>query len=63
MAPPLKDARGKDIEMYSSNLLPIATKARTDHIETLRLLRQPWWKKLRDDLQDQEYEEEDYILF
>lgn len=53
MAPPLKDAREKDIEMYSSNLLPIATKARTDHIETLRLLRQPWWKKLRDDLQDQ----------
>uniref|UniRef100_K1QXP7 IQ calmodulin-binding motif-containing protein 1 n=1 Tax=Magallana gigas TaxID=29159 RepID=K1QXP7_MAGGI len=63
LAPPLKDAREKDIEMYSSNLLPIATKARTDHIETLRLLRQPWWKKLRDDLQDQEYEEEDYILF
>ncbi|XP_062611970.1 IQ calmodulin-binding motif-containing protein 1-like, partial [Saccostrea cucullata] len=63
LAPPLKDAGEKDIEMYSSNVLPIATKARTDHIETLRLLRQPWWKKLRDELQDQEYEEEDYILF
>lgn len=63
MAPPLKNAGEKDVEMYSSNLLPVATKARTDHIETLRLLRQPWWKKLRDELQDQEYEEEDYILF
>ncbi|XP_048728739.1 IQ calmodulin-binding motif-containing protein 1-like [Ostrea edulis] len=63
LAPPLKNAGEKDVEMYSSNLLPVATKARTDHIETLRLLRQPWWKKLRDELQDQEYEEEDYILF
>jgi len=53
----------KDVEMYSSNLLPVATKAKTDHIERLRLLRQPWWKKLCDEYQDQEYIEDEQIVF
>ncbi|KAK3106409.1 hypothetical protein FSP39_019392 [Pinctada imbricata] len=63
LAPSLQSATEKDVEMYSSHSLPIATKARTDHIETLKLLRQPWWKKLKDEIQDQEYEEEDVLLF
>jgi hypothetical protein len=39
VAPPLNSVTEKDVEMYSSNLLPVATKAKTDHIEQLRLLR------------------------
>lgn len=63
VAPPLNSVTDKDVEMYSSNLLAVATKAKADHIEHLRLLRQPWWKKLTDEYQDQEYVEEDHIIF
>jgi diacylglycerol kinase len=40
VAPPLNSVTEKDVEMYSSNLLPVATKAKTDHIEQLR-----YWKR------------------
>ncbi|XP_076091830.1 IQ calmodulin-binding motif-containing protein 1-like isoform X1 [Mytilus galloprovincialis] len=63
LAPPLNSVTDKDVEMYSSNLLPVATKAKTNHIEQLRLLRQPWWKKLCDEYQDQEYVDDEQIIF
>ncbi|XP_052092733.1 IQ calmodulin-binding motif-containing protein 1-like [Mytilus californianus] len=63
LAPPLNSVTDKDVEMYSSSLLPVATKAKTNHIEQLRLLRQPWWKKLCDEYQDQEYVDDEQIIF
>ncbi|CAG2247949.1 IQCB1 [Mytilus edulis] len=63
LAPPLNSVTDKDVEMYSSNLLPVATKAKNNHIEQLRLLRQPWWKKLCDEYQDQEYVDDEQIIF
>ena len=63
VAPSLKDVTDKDIEMFTSRSVPVATKARLNHTEELKLLRQPWWKKLTDEIQDQEYDEEDHILF
>ena len=43
---------------FVSHSVPIATKARYNHNEELRLLRQPWWKKLGDEYQDSRYEED-----
>ncbi|KAJ8306892.1 hypothetical protein KUTeg_014976 [Tegillarca granosa] len=63
LAPTLKDATEKDAEMYSSRSLPVATKARVNHMEQLKLMKQPWWKKLTDEYQDQEYEDEDLLMF
>lgn len=44
--------------MFVSHSVPVATKARHDHNEELRLLRQPWWKKLGDEYQDNKIAEE-----
>ena len=40
------------MEMYTSRSVPIATKAQQTHKEQLKLLKQPWWKKLGDEYQD-----------
>ena len=31
---------------------PVAARAKLDHAEELRLLAQPWWRKLGDEYQD-----------
>lgn len=49
--------------MYSSRSVPVATKARVNHMETLRNLQLPWWKKLGDEFQDSEVQEEEVLLF
>ncbi|KAI8778182.1 IQ calmodulin-binding motif-containing protein 1 [Biomphalaria glabrata] len=46
LAPRLQDVTQKDIDMYSSRSLPVATVAKQQHNETLRRLQQPWWKVL-----------------
>ena len=61
-APRLEDADEKDVESYRSPSVPIATKARQNHQEELRLLQQPWWRKLGDEYQE-EAEEENWINF
>ncbi|XP_064594930.1 IQ calmodulin-binding motif-containing protein 1-like [Liolophura sinensis] len=62
-APPLKDLTDKDVDMFSSRSVPVAARAQQAHKEELRLLRQPWWRKLGDEYQDQLYEEEQDLLF
>ncbi len=57
-APKLSEVTEKDIESFTSHSVPISTKARADHIEELRLLKQPWWRKLGDEYQDRKLEEE-----
>ena len=47
-----------DIATYTCHSVPIATKARYNHNQELRLLRQPWWKKLGDEYQDEKLDEE-----
>lgn len=49
--------------MYSSRSVPVATKARVNHMEALRNLQLPWWKKLGDEFQDSEVQEEEVLLF
>ncbi|XP_050407309.2 IQ calmodulin-binding motif-containing protein 1 [Patella vulgata] len=66
LAPKLKDVTDKDVEMYTSRSVPVATKARLNHVETLRRLQKPWWKRLGEEDEDQfreEYQEMDEYLF
>ncbi len=57
-APNLKDASESDISTFTCHSVPIATKARYNHNQELRLLRQPWWRKLGDEYQDTKLDEE-----
>ncbi|KAK2150495.1 hypothetical protein LSH36_403g03081 [Paralvinella palmiformis] len=57
-APKLSEATEADVEDFTSHSVPIATKARYNHAQEMRLLRQPWWRKLGDEYQDKLYEEE-----
>ncbi|XP_077993838.1 IQ calmodulin-binding motif-containing protein 1-like [Glandiceps talaboti] len=61
-SPKVKDASERDLYTYMSRSLPIATKARKNHIEAVKRLQQPWWKKLDEhDLPDNEiFQEEEY---
>ena len=63
VAPGLDAVTQKDVEMYSSRSVPVATKARVNHMEMLRTLQLPWWKKLDDEFQDTEIPEEEMLLF
>ena len=63
-APKLKDATEADVDLYKHRSVPIATKARYNHNQEMRILRQPWWKKLGDEYQDNKLEEElDWKIF
>ncbi|KAK2176926.1 hypothetical protein NP493_630g00039 [Ridgeia piscesae] len=57
-APTLSDVTEQDLENFVSHSVPVASKARHDHNEELRLLRQPWWRKLGDEYQDEKTAEE-----
>nr|XP_002740629.1 PREDICTED: IQ calmodulin-binding motif-containing protein 1-like [Saccoglossus kowalevskii] len=61
-SPKVKDATERDLFMYMSRSLPIATKAKENHNATVKRLQQPWWKKLDEhDLPDNEiFQEEEY---
>ncbi|XP_013413711.1 IQ calmodulin-binding motif-containing protein 1 [Lingula anatina] len=58
----LKDVTEKDIDVFSSKSVPIATKARLNHQHELRLLRQPWYRKLGDEFKETEYEGEEELF-
>ncbi|XP_025084498.1 IQ calmodulin-binding motif-containing protein 1-like [Pomacea canaliculata] len=49
LAPPLKDVTQKDVEMFSSRSLPVATKAKAQHNVSLQRLQRPWWRQLWDE--------------
>lgn len=62
LAPPLKDITQKDVEMYSSRSLPVATKAKSQHNVTLQRLQRPWWRQQwEEDDEVDEAERENYI--
>ena len=43
------------LKSFICDSVPAATKARRDHTSELRLLQQPWWRKLGDEYQDNKY--------
>ena len=45
---------------FTSRSVPVASKARLDHLSELRLLDQPWWRKLGDEYQDSKYTVDDF---
>ena len=56
--PGLKEATEDHIATYTCYSIPIATKACYNHNQELRLLWQPWWRKLGDEYQDEKLDEE-----
>ena len=57
-APKLKESSADDFEKFVSWSVPVATKAQCNHNSELRLLKQPWWKKLGLENEDSQYNDE-----
>ncbi|NXX77006.1 IQCB1 protein, partial [Urocolius indicus] len=55
-APGLAETTEKDLDVFMSRSIPVATKARQTHNTMLKYNRLPWWKKLGD-----EFTEDDVI--
>ncbi|NXW29245.1 IQCB1 protein, partial [Phaetusa simplex] len=55
-APGLAEITEKDLDVFMSRSVPVATKARQSHNTLLKYTRCPWWKKLGD-----EFVEDDVI--
>ncbi|XP_010628295.1 IQ calmodulin-binding motif-containing protein 1 isoform X2 [Fukomys damarensis] len=52
-APTLKDAKGKEPELFLSRSRPVAAKAKQAHLITLKHAQEPWWKKLGEEPHDE----------
>ncbi|XP_012495612.1 PREDICTED: IQ calmodulin-binding motif-containing protein 1 isoform X1 [Propithecus coquereli] len=52
-APSLKEAEGKDLELFLSRSRPVAAKAKEAHLTTLKHMQAPWWKKLGEEPGDE----------
>jgi len=48
-APHLKDVTREHVELFSSHSRPVAVAARKQHNETLKRLKNPWWKSLMEE--------------
>ena len=57
-APKLGAVGDDSCQNYVSYSVPVATRARDHHNTEIRLLNQPWWRKLGDEFQDSKYEDE-----
>lgn len=51
-APSLKEANGKEPELFLSRSRPVAAKAKQAHLTTLKHVQAPWWKKLGEEVDD-----------
>ncbi|KAK2492957.1 hypothetical protein MC885_010164 [Smutsia gigantea] len=51
-APSLKEAEGKEPELFLSRSRPVAAKAKQAHLTTLKHIQAPWWKKLGEEAGD-----------
>ncbi|XP_029815724.1 IQ calmodulin-binding motif-containing protein 1 isoform X2 [Manacus vitellinus] len=51
-APGLAETTEKDIGVFVSRSVPVATKARQSHNTMLKYTRWPWWKKLGDEFME-----------
>ncbi|XP_053420880.1 IQ calmodulin-binding motif-containing protein 1 [Nycticebus coucang] len=52
-APSLKEAEGKEPELFLSRSRPMAAKAKEAHLTTLKHIQAPWWKKLGEEPGDE----------
>uniref|UniRef100_A0A2I3HM03 IQ motif containing B1 n=1 Tax=Nomascus leucogenys TaxID=61853 RepID=A0A2I3HM03_NOMLE len=52
-APSLKEAEGKEPELFLSRSRPVAAKAKQAHLTTLKYIQAPWWKKLGEESGDE----------
>lgn len=52
-APSLKEAEGKEPELFLSRSRPVAAKAKQAHLTTLKHIQAPWWKKLGEEPGDE----------
>ncbi|XP_016055409.1 PREDICTED: IQ calmodulin-binding motif-containing protein 1 isoform X2 [Miniopterus natalensis] len=52
-APSLKEAEGKEPELFLSRSRPVAAKAKQAHLTTLKHVQAPWWKKLGEEADDE----------
>uniref|UniRef100_G3RPQ6 IQ motif containing B1 n=1 Tax=Gorilla gorilla gorilla TaxID=9595 RepID=G3RPQ6_GORGO len=52
-APSLKEAEGKEPELFLSRSRPVAAKAKQAHLTTLKHIQAPWWKKLGEESGDE----------
>uniref|UniRef100_A0A8C3YVG3 IQ motif containing B1 n=1 Tax=Catagonus wagneri TaxID=51154 RepID=A0A8C3YVG3_9CETA len=52
-APSLKEAEGKEPELFVSRSRPVAAKAKQAHLTTLKHIQAPWWKKLGEEAGDE----------
>ncbi|NXH14804.1 IQCB1 protein, partial [Bucco capensis] len=51
-APGLAEITEKDLDVFMSRSIPVATKARQSHNTMLKYTRFPWWKKLGDEFME-----------
>uniref|UniRef100_A0A8B9RQB1 IQ motif containing B1 n=1 Tax=Accipiter nisus TaxID=211598 RepID=A0A8B9RQB1_9AVES len=51
-APGLAKTTEKDLDVFMSRSIPVATKARQSHNTMLKYTRWPWWKKLGDEFME-----------
>ncbi|XP_055965293.1 IQ calmodulin-binding motif-containing protein 1 [Sorex fumeus] len=51
-APSLKEAKGKEPELFLSRSRPVAAKAKQAHLTALKHIQAPWWKKLGEEAGD-----------
>ncbi|XP_074729672.1 IQ calmodulin-binding motif-containing protein 1 [Strix uralensis] len=51
-APGLAETTEKDLDVFMSRSVPVATKARQSHHTMLKSSRWPWWKKLGDEFME-----------
>ncbi|XP_057286311.1 IQ calmodulin-binding motif-containing protein 1 isoform X1 [Pezoporus wallicus] len=51
-APGLTETTEKDLDVFMSRSVPVATKARQSHNTMLKYTRWPWWKKLGDEFME-----------
>lgn len=52
-APSLKEAEGKEPELFLSRSRPVAAKAKQAHLTILKHIQAPWWKKLGEEAGDE----------
>ena len=48
-SPNLNDVTREHVELFSSRSRPVAAAARRQHNETLKKLKDPWWKSLTEE--------------
>ncbi|NWR69212.1 IQCB1 protein, partial [Centropus unirufus] len=60
-APGLAETTEKDLDVFMSRSVPVATKARQSHNTMLKYVSWPWWKKLGDEFREDDTIPDDFL--